>query len=54
MSMDIPDVGLALTKIFNYIHWDRATSICFVFFLLVWTCVSSLTCPRFSISLSLF
>ncbi|TFY75026.1 hypothetical protein EWM64_g8983 [Hericium alpestre] len=37
MSMDIPDVLLALSKITNYIQWHRTKVAVFVIFLGVWT-----------------
>jgi hypothetical protein len=38
--MDIPDVLLAATKIFNYLHWQRTEAIVFVTFIGTWTWVS--------------
>ncbi|KAA1466434.1 longevity assurance proteins LAG1/LAC1 [Dentipellis sp. KUC8613] len=37
MSMDIPDVFLAMSKLANYIQWNRAKIFVFVFFLCIWT-----------------
>ncbi|TFK75815.1 longevity assurance proteins LAG1/LAC1 [Pluteus cervinus] len=37
MSMDIPDVFLALSKLFNYIQWENATVYAVIFFCGVWT-----------------
>jgi len=37
MSMDIPDTFLAFSKMLNYIQWDRAKIVAFVFFIGVWT-----------------
>jgi len=36
VSMDIPDVFLAFSKILNYIQWDRAKMYAFGFFVGVW------------------
>ena len=36
MSMDIPDVGLAFSKILNYLQLDRAKVVAFVMFTGVW------------------
>jgi len=35
--MDIPDVCLAFSKLLNYIQWERAKVVSFVFFVGVWT-----------------
>ncbi|KAJ2920100.1 hypothetical protein MD484_g341, partial [Candolleomyces efflorescens] len=37
MSMDIPDAFLALSKLLNYIQWERAKIVTFVTFIGVWT-----------------
>jgi len=37
MSMDIPDVFLAFSKLLNYIQYERAKAVSFVFFVGVWT-----------------
>ncbi|KAF5363341.1 hypothetical protein D9756_000463 [Leucocoprinus leucothites] len=37
VSMDIPDVFLAFSKLLNYIQWNRAKIVAFVFFMGVWT-----------------
>ncbi|KAA1466431.1 longevity assurance proteins LAG1/LAC1 [Dentipellis sp. KUC8613] len=37
MSMDIPDTFLALSKLINYIQWNRLKIVTFVFFLGIWT-----------------
>ncbi|KAF9446956.1 longevity assurance proteins LAG1/LAC1 [Macrolepiota fuliginosa MF-IS2] len=37
MSMDIPDMFLAASKILNYIQWDTAKMYAFVLFIGVWT-----------------
>ncbi|KAH9965929.1 TLC domain-containing protein [Russula dissimulans] len=36
-SMDVPDVFLAITKVINYLRWERIEIVVFVFFLGVWT-----------------
>jgi acyl-CoA-dependent ceramide synthase len=36
-SMDIPDVFLAASKLFNYLRWKRSLDILFVIFIGVWT-----------------
>ncbi|KAI9508950.1 longevity assurance proteins LAG1/LAC1 [Russula earlei] len=36
-SMDIPDVFLALAKVLNYLHWERAQAVVFISFIGVWT-----------------
>jgi len=35
--MDVPDFFLAITKILNYIHWERPSICMFVIFMGVWT-----------------
>ncbi|KAF8076495.1 longevity assurance proteins LAG1 LAC1 [Lyophyllum atratum] len=37
MSMDIPDTFLAFSKLLNYIQWEKAKVVSFVFFIFVWT-----------------
>ncbi|KAF9247300.1 longevity assurance proteins LAG1 LAC1 [Melanogaster broomeanus] len=37
MSMDIPDVFLAMSKIFNYLQFTRAKLVTFIVFLGIWT-----------------
>ncbi|KAG5639274.1 hypothetical protein H0H81_004935 [Sphagnurus paluster] len=37
MSMDIPDSFLAFSKLLNYIQWNRAKTVSFGIFLIVWT-----------------
>ncbi|KAG6810870.1 hypothetical protein H0H92_009991 [Tricholoma furcatifolium] len=37
MSMDIPDTFLALSKLLNYIQWNKAKVYSFVFFIFVWS-----------------
>ncbi|KAJ7094674.1 longevity assurance proteins LAG1 LAC1, partial [Mycena belliarum] len=37
MSMDIPDMCLAVSKIMNYIQWERTKVVTFVFFVCTWT-----------------
>ena len=36
-SMDVPDFFLAMVKVFNYLHWERAQIPMFVIFMVVWT-----------------
>ncbi|KAI0774245.1 TLC domain-containing protein [Fomes fomentarius] len=36
LSMDIPDIFLALSKVINYIQWERIQLFVFAFFLVVW------------------
>ena len=38
-SMDIPDVLLAMTKVFNYLRWERAEAVVFAIFIGTWTWV---------------
>ncbi|KAH0839876.1 longevity assurance proteins LAG1/LAC1 [Lanmaoa asiatica] len=42
MSMDIPDVFLAISKILNYLQFTRAKLVAFIIFLCVWTSVMPL------------
>ncbi|KAJ7758965.1 longevity assurance proteins LAG1 LAC1 [Mycena maculata] len=37
LSMDIPDMVFAFSKLLNYIQWERAKLVSFVFFVGVWT-----------------
>lgn len=37
LSMDVPDTFLAFSKLLNYIQWDRAKIVTFVFFFGVWS-----------------
>lgn len=37
MSMDIPDMFLAFSKLLNYVQWERAKVVSFVVFVGVWT-----------------
>ncbi|KAJ7644087.1 longevity-assurance protein 1 [Roridomyces roridus] len=37
MSMDLPDTTFALSKLLNYIEWNRAKLFSFAFFVCVWT-----------------
>ncbi|KAJ7498822.1 longevity assurance proteins LAG1/LAC1 [Mycena latifolia] len=37
MSMDLPDMCLAFSKLLNYIQWERAKVVSFAFFVCVWT-----------------
>ena len=36
-SMDIPDVFLAVTKVFNYLRWEHTGNVTYVIFMGVWT-----------------
>lgn len=36
-SMDIPDVFIAMTKVINYLHWERSQNVIFVIFIAMWT-----------------
>jgi len=36
-SMDIPDVFLAVSKVLNYLRWERTLAIVYVIFIGVWT-----------------
>lgn len=35
--MDIPDVFLAVSKVLNYLRWERTLAIVYVIFIGVWT-----------------
>ncbi|KAI0796697.1 TLC domain-containing protein [Abortiporus biennis] len=37
LSMDLPDIFLAMSKILNYIQWEKTKITVFVFFLGIWT-----------------
>ncbi|KAG6336842.1 hypothetical protein ID866_2238 [Astraeus odoratus] len=37
MSMDIPDVFLAFSKLLNYMKWERSKSVAFALFICAWT-----------------
>ncbi|KAJ7179047.1 longevity assurance proteins LAG1/LAC1 [Mycena filopes] len=37
MSMDIPDMALAFSKLLNYIQWERSKVVSFVAFVALWT-----------------
>ncbi|KAK0191074.1 longevity assurance proteins LAG1/LAC1 [Armillaria mellea] len=37
MSMDIPDTSFAFSKLLNYMQWERAKVVSFVFFIGIWT-----------------
>ncbi|KAJ7507913.1 longevity assurance proteins LAG1/LAC1 [Mycena galericulata] len=37
MSMDIPDMSLAFSKLLNYVQWERGKVVSFVAFVCVWT-----------------
>jgi len=37
MSMDIPDMFLAFSKLLNYIQWERAKVVSFAVFVCIWT-----------------
>lgn len=37
LSMDIPDVWLALPKLLNYMRWEKTKTVVFAIFLPIWT-----------------
>jgi hypothetical protein len=39
--MDVPDVFLAIVKIFNYLHLEQTQDVMFVIFIAIWTWVFS-------------
>jgi len=36
-SMDVPDCFLSMSKVFNYLRWERAQNVMFIIFLGLWT-----------------
>jgi len=37
VSMDIPDIFLAFSKLLNYVQWNRAKVVAFLVFICMWT-----------------
>jgi acyl-CoA-dependent ceramide synthase len=35
--MDVPDCFLSMSKVFNYLRWERAQNVMFIIFLGLWT-----------------